>query len=433
LRLTGPRSRPGAIVAALAVTQTVGYGSLWYSFPVLLGPVTADLHAGRTAVTGAFTTAVLTAAALAVPVGRWLDRHGSRALMTTGSLLGSGLLATFAHVHDLWSLYLVWTGIGAAGALVFYEAAFATVIAWTPPACRARALLAVTVVAGFASSIFLPLTGALIDRFGWRTAALVLAVLHAAITVPLHGLVLRRPPHLTRGPGEGRAAGDLQPQDAHPQPRDAGRRAAVRAAIRDRRFRFLVLAFTAQAAALSTMTVHLIGFLVAAGRPAPLAATITGTLGVLSVTGRLVVTGLTRRTPVARVVAAVFAVQALAAAALPVAASSTAGALLGVICFGTGFGVATIARPALLLGLFGATGYATLSGLLAVPVTLATATAPLATAALQHATGCYAPVLLAVSACNALAAAAVHLSTDPPGRRPARISAVRRAAGGRPG
>jgi hypothetical protein len=115
-------------------------------------------------------------------------------------------------------------------------------------------------------------------------------------------------------------------------------------------------------------------------------------------------------------VAAVFAVQATAAVLLPVTVGSTAGALIGVVCFGTGFGVATIARPALLLDLFGTTGYATLSGLLAVPVTLATATAPLAGAALQHATGSYVPVLLAVSACNALAATAVHLSAHAPSR-----------------
>jgi hypothetical protein len=55
-------------------------------------------------------------------------------------------------------------------------------------------LLAVTVVAGFSSSIFLPLTGLLVDRYGWRTTLLALAVLHGAVTVPLHALVLRRPP-----------------------------------------------------------------------------------------------------------------------------------------------------------------------------------------------------------------------------------------------
>ena len=80
------------IVATFAVTQTIGYGCLYYAFAVLLHPMATDLHTSPTVITGAFTTAVLTWAAMAVPVGRWLDRHGGRALMATGSLAGAGLL-----------------------------------------------------------------------------------------------------------------------------------------------------------------------------------------------------------------------------------------------------------------------------------------------------------------------------------------------------
>lgn len=47
------------IVAALAVTQTIGYGVLYYAFAVLLQPMAADLHTSATAVTGALTASVL--------------------------------------------------------------------------------------------------------------------------------------------------------------------------------------------------------------------------------------------------------------------------------------------------------------------------------------------------------------------------------------
>ena len=73
------------MVAALAVTQTVGYGTLYYAFAVFLVPLAADLRASTTAITGSFTASVLASAVLAVPVGRWLDRHGGRAMMTIGS------------------------------------------------------------------------------------------------------------------------------------------------------------------------------------------------------------------------------------------------------------------------------------------------------------------------------------------------------------
>jgi hypothetical protein len=67
------QGRARAIVAALAVTQTVGYGALYYSFAVLLAPLTHDLHASITAITGALTAAILAGAAAAVPVAAALS------------------------------------------------------------------------------------------------------------------------------------------------------------------------------------------------------------------------------------------------------------------------------------------------------------------------------------------------------------------------
>jgi len=114
---------------------------------------------------------------------------------------------------------------------------------------------------------------------------------------------------------------------------------------------------------------------------------------VLSVTGRLATIAAQRRVPAATVVAAVFALQAAGAAgaagaaALPLPAGATAGAVGCVLAFGLGFGVATIARPVLLADRYGTEGFATLSGLLATPLTLAEALAPLGAAALRSVTG----------------------------------------------
>lgn len=50
-----------------------------------------------------------------------------------------------------------------------------------------------TVVAGLASTVFLPLSRAVVDRMGWRSALLVLAGLLAACALP-QALLLRRAP-----------------------------------------------------------------------------------------------------------------------------------------------------------------------------------------------------------------------------------------------
>jgi hypothetical protein len=86
------------IVAALAVTQTVGYGILYYAFAVLLQPLAVALHTSTTVVTGALTCSVLAGAVMAVPVGRWLDHHGGRTLMTSRTPSASAVTGNVGRV-----------------------------------------------------------------------------------------------------------------------------------------------------------------------------------------------------------------------------------------------------------------------------------------------------------------------------------------------
>ncbi|MGC5309867.1 MFS transporter [Micromonospora zamorensis] len=381
------------IVAALAVTSTIGYGTLYYAYAVLLTPMAATLGASTTAVTGALTASVLAGALAAIPVGRWLDHHGGRALMTAGSVTATALLVAWSQVHTIEQLYAVMIGIGITGAMVLYEPAFAVIVAWFTPDRRTTALLVVTIVAGFASTIFMPLTGLLTAHLGWRGALLVLAAIHGTVTVPLHALTIRRPrPATTTAPAGTERSGHVQ------------RRAVARAAMRDTRFWILAATLIAHGAATSTMTVHLIGYLTSRGHPATVAATLTGLLGVLSVTGRLVLTAARRHLRITTIVAAVFTTQAAAVLAMPLLAGTRTGAIITVIGFGLGFGITSLATPALLTDRYGTTAYATIAGRLAAPVTIAKAAAPLAAATLLHTTAGYTPLLAAVAGCCTLAA-----------------------------
>jgi predicted MFS family arabinose efflux permease len=376
------------VVAALAISQTVGYGVLYYAFAVFLGPLAADLHTSPSVVTGAAALAVLTAAATAYPVGRGLDHHGGRGLMTAGAALGTIGVLAWSQVQTVGQLYGAFALIGLASAMSLYEPAFAVIVRRFGPGRRPNALLAVTIVAGFASTIFLPLAGVLEALLGWRAALVVLAGVHAALTIPLHALALPRRPD-------------------RPVPTPPRRSSAVRIALRGRGFWLLVLAFVAQGAAMAVIAVHLVAYLVTLGHAPAFAAGTAGLLGVLSVTGRLVTTGLRRRYPTATVTAAVFALQGAAAAALPIVGRDRAGAIICILLFGLGFGVATISRPALLAERYDASAYGTLAGALAAPATLAKASAPLAAAALATTAGGYTLVLGAVAVSCLLAAAAL--------------------------
>ncbi|WP_188190538.1 MFS transporter [Nonomuraea sp. SYSU D8015] len=365
------------MIGALAITQTAGYGVLYYAFSVFIPPMSRDLNAGVAQLTGAITLAVLLSGVVAPVVGRWLDRHGARGLMTVGSALGAGAVLAWSQVQTVAQLYLVCVVLGVASAMVLYEAAFAVIVAWFDAARRARALLAVTVVAGFASSIFLPLTGFLVDRYGWRQALVVLAAGYALTAVPLHGLAVRSrraPAHVDRGE-------------------------IVGAALRERPFWLLAAGFLTHTGAVAVMGVLLVTYLITLGHPPVFAATVAGLLGVLSVTGRLVATGLQTRWRVALITAVMFALQGLAAVLLPLVGRSAGGAVAAVVLFGLGFGVATIARPALIADRYGTAAYASLSGALSLPITVAKAVAPLVAAGIAQVAGYPAVMGLVAAAC----------------------------------
>ncbi|MEV4088877.1 MFS transporter, partial [Nonomuraea fuscirosea] len=117
----------------------------------------------------------------------------------------------------------------------------------------------------------------------------------------------------------------------------------------------------------------------------------------------VVTTGLQTRWPVATITAAMFALQGLAAVLLPLTGRGVAGAVVSVVLFGLGFGVSTIARPALLADRYGTTAYGSLSGALALPITVAKAVAPLLAAGLAQVAG-YPAVMGAVATACAFGA-----------------------------
>jgi len=73
------------VVATLAWTETISWGVVYYAFSVFLRPIQAELGWSQVALTGAFSLALLLSGIAAIPVGRLLDTHRPRLLMTFGS------------------------------------------------------------------------------------------------------------------------------------------------------------------------------------------------------------------------------------------------------------------------------------------------------------------------------------------------------------
>jgi MFS family permease len=413
------------IVAALALTTTAGYGVLAYAFAVFLVPMQADLHASRTALTVAPAVSLLMSAAVAVPIGRWLDRSGGRRLMVLSSVLATGCLLAWSRVENVIALYAVFVGLGVAAAGVLYEAAFAVVVTWFHGQRRGTAILAITIVGGFASTVFLPLSGLLVEFYGWRQALVVLAVIYGVVTVPLH-LVVRRPRVLAgegaepvgtpslAGPSvsgadasaDGIGTNQVSTHQVSTDQDPAERRsAALRTAFRDPAYWLIAASFVAQGIGTFVISVHVVAYLTELGHAPTTAATVGGLLGVLSVTGRVVTTAVSRRVRMTAVVAAIFVLQAMGTLLLPWFGDRLVGAIACVLAVGIGFGVGTIARPALVADRYGVAAYATLSGLLAAFLMVTKATAPLGAAWLHAQSGSYTGVMVICTVGSLLGAA----------------------------
>src|SRR5579875_203390 len=181
------------LVIGLSWTELISWGVLYYAFSVFITPMRKQLGWSTAEITGALSAGLLVAGTAAIPVGRWVDRHGTRWLMTIGSCLAVGLVVAWSRVSALGAFYLVWIGVGLAMSAVLYEPAFAVIAVWFRRR-RDRALTILTFVAGLASVIFLPLTNWLVEVYGWRTALDALAIILAVGTIPVHALLLRHRP-----------------------------------------------------------------------------------------------------------------------------------------------------------------------------------------------------------------------------------------------
>jgi MFS transporter len=383
------------IVIALSITETVTWGIIYYGFPVFLRPMEQDLGASRVAITAAFSVGLGVAALAGLPVGRWIDRHGGRGLMTIGSCMAAVLTLAWARVDSLPALYVVWFLMGLAMAATLYEPAFAVVVSWFRQG-RDRALLTVTLVAGFASTIFMPIEAWLLTRVGWRMALTILAVVLAVVTIPIHALVLRRGATLTAT-----AAVDGS-TTAVPGMR-------LGQATRTLVFWVLAAAFFVSNFSTAAVSVHLIPYLVDRGYSATIAASIIGWMGAMQVPGRMLFVPISLRLGARWMVAAVFFGQAVGLVQLPFIALIRT-TLPFIVIMGASNGMSTLSRATSLARIFGARHYGAISGAVALGANGARALGPVGASLLLLGLGAYPSVFWVLATSLVLASLAVLLA-----------------------
>ncbi|MGB9989837.1 MFS transporter [Massilia sp. SM-13] len=349
---------PWRTIGILAVTQIASWGSLYYAFSIVAAAIGAELHLAPEMVFGAFSVSLLVTGLCSTPVGILIDRFGGRWIMGAGSVVCGAGLIWLSYASGPLSYFGAWIVLGAAMALTLYEAAFATINRKFVGNAR-QAISTLTLFAGFASTIFWPLTLKLSSELGWRDTYFWFGVAQLVVCLPLHLLLGADAP---RQPATGRSQ---------------ARSHTLAEALRHATFWKLAFAFSANTFIFSALSVHLIPLLKDMGHVAGLAVLMATLIGPMQVAGRVLERTVAR--DAAPQTVGKFAFTALPAALLALLLFGQQAWAVAVFCalYGLSNGVLTIVRGTIPQTLFGPENYGAISGAMAGPSLLSKAAGPL--------------------------------------------------------
>jgi len=189
------------MIWALGATQIIGYGTLYYSFSVLAPAIGAEFGWPPEWVFGALSVALLAGGFLAPLAGHLADRFGAARTMAAGSVAAALLLGAAGLATDGYSFAAALIGMEMAASLVLYATAFAALVQAGAEGAQRR-ITYLTLIAGFASTLFWPLTALLLEHLGWRGTYFVFAALNLLVCAPPHFWLARRP-SVAAGTGAG--------------------------------------------------------------------------------------------------------------------------------------------------------------------------------------------------------------------------------------
>lgn len=351
---------PIAAIAALGVTQIIGYGTLYYSFSILAADMARDLGWPTEWIFGALSAALLIGGLTAPWLGRWIDRFGAGKIMTAGSMLAAAALAGCASAPTAVAFVAALIVLEVASNLVQYGAAFALLVQIRPHAAQ-RSITYLTLIAGFASTVFWPITSALHAHMPWQGVYLVFAGLNLLVCLPLHAW-------LSHGLAKGRRSASAPPRHI---------KGSLPATSRPLGLALMVIAFSLQNLIAAAVLVHMVPLLsgLGLGATAAIVGTLFGPSQVLSRFINMVFGGKLSPLMLAIISASLMTIGVVV---LDSTAPSIAGAVAFAVIFGMGNGLFSIVTGSLPLTLFGSDGYGRLQGRVMSARLIVSAVAPFA-------------------------------------------------------
>ena len=381
-----PERSPAEIVLALGVAQIFGWGSSYYLLGTLAKPIAEETGWSMVLVLSGLSLALLIAGGISPRMGRMVARRGGKVVLAESTLLLALGLAVIAISRSPVQYLLGWGVVGLGMGLGLYDAAFAALGTHFGSASR-KLITAVTLIAGFSSTLTWPLSLLLLGVVGWRGACLVYAALEITVCLPLYFLFSPiRAATVRPATAASDARGRLSPRSD---------------------FYILGVVLTLISSVTAVLSVNLISIIVALGVASGAAVGLATLLGPAQIFARLLEMVAGRRYHPTITLAVATGCLAIGILFLrgPEAAIVT-----GVLLYGAGVGVAWVARGTVPMAIFGPETYAVQLGRLARPALIAQAVAPTFGAFLMQQLGVEATVSLLSAAALTASAFAIALA-----------------------
>jgi MFS family permease len=260
------------IVAAGGLLGCVAIGGM-FSLPVLLQPIARDTGWSVAGVSSAMTIGFLAMAFTSMIWGTLSDRIGPRPVVLTGSIVIATSLVLASRATSLIEFQLLFGLLLGAATAAIFAPMMATVTGWFDTH-RSLAVSLVSAGMGMAPLTMSPLVAWLATSHDWRTTMQVIAVVVAAIMIPVAFLV-RRPPALARGAAPS--------GDAGPQPE-----MSIAQAVRSPQFIILLATNFFCCATHSGPIIHTVSYAISCGIPLIAAVSIYSLEGLAGLGGRIV-------------------------------------------------------------------------------------------------------------------------------------------------
>ncbi|WNV12570.1 MFS transporter [Tardiphaga sp. 709] len=259
------------IVAAGGLLGCVAIGGM-FSLPVFLQPIARDTGWSVTGISSAMTIGFLAMAVTSMIWGTLSDRLGPLPVVLSGSVVLASSLALASLATSLVAFQFVFgLMVGGATAAIFAPM-MATVTGWFDTH-RSLAVSLVSAGMGMAPMTMSPLAAWLVSNHDWRTSMQIVALVVAAIMIPV-SLLVRRAPALEGAP-PAPSAEPVQAEMSRAQ------------ALRSPQFIILLLTNFFCCATHSGPIIHTVSYAISCGIPIVAAVTIYSVEGLAGMGGRI--------------------------------------------------------------------------------------------------------------------------------------------------